>query len=359
MNIKRSYFIVAAILLAVVCLKEDTVWFLAWWMVLLGLGLIFLPFTSLVFSGFRGGGYFFSKIIGLAIAGYITWMFAMIKTLPFTAWSAYLVLALCLYVNVVISRKTDTWRRLFKDDGMRHILDQETIFMLALLFWSYLRGLKPEIIGLEKFMDFGFMNSILRGTFFPPLDMWFASEPINYYYLGHYYAAYLTRISFAPPQISYNLMMASLFAISFMAAFNIGVCLTGICNEFSSDNAMIRQGGTFCGFLSGALVTLSGSLHTPIYAWFINRFGKEPYWFPDATRYIGINPPVQNDATIHEFPLYSYVVSDMHAHALNMIFVLTAIAVSAAVGVKIIRRAADSGKTEGNDSFRDYIPGAG
>ena len=51
--------------------------------------------------------------------------------------------------------------------------------------------------------------------------------------------------------------------------------------------------------------------------------GQEPdsYWFPDATRYIGFNPDVP-DKTIHEFPCYSFVLGDLHAHVVNIMFVL-------------------------------------
>ena len=51
--------------------------------------------------------------------------------------------------------------------------------------------------------------------------------------------------------------------------------------------------------------------------------GKEAdsYWFPDATRYIGYNPDVP-DKTIHEFPCYSFVLGDLHAHVVNVMFVL-------------------------------------
>jgi YYY domain-containing protein len=52
----------------------------------------------------------------------------------------------------------------------------------------------------------------------------------------------------------------------------------------------------------------------------------DKYWFPDATRYIGYNPPVE-DKTIHEFPSYSFVVSDLHAHVIDVMFVITIIAV--------------------------------
>lgn len=45
------------------------------------------------------------------------------------------------------------------------------------------------------------------------------------------------------------------------------------------------------------------------------------YWFPDATRYIGFNPDVE-DKTIHEFPCYSFVLGDLHAHVVDIMFVL-------------------------------------
>jgi uncharacterized membrane protein len=44
------------------------------------------------------------------------------------------------------------------------------------------------------------------------------------------------------------------------------------------------------------------------------------YWYPDATRFIGYDPDT-NDKTIHEFPIYSFVVSDLHGH-MNDIFIV-------------------------------------
>jgi YYY domain-containing protein len=73
-----------------------------------------------------------------------------------------------------------------------------------------------------------------------------------------------------------------------------------------------------------------------IYAWFFK--GDSSYWFSDATRYIGYNPPVEHDRTIHEFPLYSFVVSDLHAHVINTVFVLTVVALAIAVGMGILHR---------------------
>jgi len=353
----RLYLAAAAMFIALFFLRPDFLHFFIWWLTLFGLGVIFIPITSILFNRFTSKGYIFSKIIGLAVSGYILWLLASLKILPFTVWAAYLVLALCLGANIYIGRKNRILTNVIKDrNTLKKWVSQESLFILALMFWTFLKGLAPDIIGLEKFMDFGFMNSILRSTYFPPADMWYAGQPINYYYLGQYFAAYLTRISFMPPQISYNLMIATLFAVSFMAAFTIGEHLFEIYEQNTVNTHPLKYAKPFCGLLTGALVTLSGSMHTPVYTLFARD--KNPngsYWFPDATRYIGHNPPVPGDGTIHEFPIYSYVVSDLHAHVINMIFVLTVIGLVVAVAMDMILSSED--KRENRKGHIPYWPG--
>jgi len=341
----RLYLLVIVMILAIVFLRHDFIHFMKWWLTLFGLGIIFIPTTYIIFKAFETKGYIFSKIIGLAVSGYIVWTFASLRVgqlrfLPFRAWVCYLVLALCLGVNIYISRKFNIHRELVKDRAfLRKIVFQEVLFSFALFYWSFLKGISPAILDLEKYMDFGFMNAILRSDYFPPLDMWFASEPINYYYLGQYFSAYLTRISFVPPEISYNLMIATLFALAFMASYTIGEHLFEVFLQNSKGFEPLKYAKTVCGLLTGALVTLSGSWHTPIYTIFApdrNPHGR--YWFPDATRYIGHNPRVENDQTIHEFPLYSFIVSDLHAHVINVIFVLTVIAIVIAVAIALLKK---------------------
>jgi len=91
----------------------------------------------------------------------------------------------------------------------------------------------------------------------------------------------------------------------------------------------IKKGIIFAGIMGALLVTLSGSLHT-IYSFFQTYNPESPlplwqlafsptnfpnnYWYPNATRFIPF--------TIHEFPLYSFVVSDLHGHVLDIPFVL-------------------------------------
>src|SRR5690606_29370103 len=98
-------------------------------------------------------------------------------------------------------------------------------FFISLLFWSYIKSFHPDIHGLEKYMDFGFMNSILRTTYFPPIDMWYTPLSINYYYFGHLVTALLIKLTQIPNFIGYNLMLATIFAFTTTSAFSITATL--------------------------------------------------------------------------------------------------------------------------------------
>ena len=80
-----------------------------------------------------------------------------------------------------------------------------------------------------------------------------------------------------------------------------------------------KQLPTLAGFLAGLAVSIAGNMHYVVYAQILPLIQKlkgeevSGYWFPDATRYIGFNPDVP-DKTIHEFPCYSFVLGDLHAH---------------------------------------------
>lgn len=84
----------------------------------------------------------------------------------------------------------------------------------------------------------------------------------------------------------------------------------------------------FGGILAGLSVSMSGNLHYIIYGKIFTLLGiREDYWFPSTTRFIGFDPPVTGDETIHEFPSYSFVLGDLHAHVINVFFVLAVLGI--------------------------------
>ena len=301
-----------------------------WWFILFGLGVVFLPLTAKVFARFYDRGYLFAKVLGLGILSYFVWLFAHLKLIPFTQVSLLAVFGGAAVISAIfLGRKKSLKKNLAGKNLKLIFLGEELIFFLALLFWCFIRGHNPEIQSLEKFMDYGFLNSILRSRFFPPADMWFAGEAINYYYYGHYLAAFLTKLSGLDSAITYNLMIATLFAFTFALTFSLtsNFCFFTLKKQNQKSPTANRQLPTtiiLAGLLSAFLICFASNLHTPYY---VLKNGAQKYWYPDATRYIGYNPPT-NDKTIHEFPSYSFIVADLHGHVSDLPFVLTFIALN-------------------------------
>src|SRR3989344_7433166 len=308
-------------------MQQDIIFILQWWGMFLILGLIFLPLTASIFQNFYDKGYIFSKTIGMAFLSYSIFLFGILKLLPFTIITIILLLAVFLFINLFIAIKIRPLATSGLLRSLKLIIFEEFMFLGGLLFWSYIKAHEPTINGLEKFMDFGFVNSILRSTYFPPLDMWYSPFPINYYYFGHLVTAVLTKLSGISPYVTFNLMIATLFAFCFSSSFSIGFnLLKPTLSRFRFKKNMAL------GFVTAFLVSLAGNLHV-IYAFFkpYNVENPKPfwelpfslvqtnsYWYANATRFIPF--------TIHEFPLYSWVVSDLHGHVLDIPFVLLTIA---------------------------------
>lgn len=285
-----------------------------WWLMFFIIGTIFLPLTFLIFSSFFDKGYIFSKILGILFISYAIWLLASLKIVNFSTINIFAITAIFAILNFFISRKYKLLINL--KPYWKIFLFEEIMFAVGLFFWAYIKAHEPSIHALEKFMDFGFINSILRSDFFPPKDIWMSQKTINYYYFGHLVTAVLTKLSLINPAIAFNLMLSSLFGLTLSSSFSIG---SNIYSHFTKNYKSI----ILAGILAAFLVTLSGNLHT-IYAFFESYKVDNPipfwqlqpkinfknYWYPNATRFIPF--------TIHEFPLYSFVVSDLHGHVLSI-----------------------------------------
>ncbi|MBI2431032.1 MAG: hypothetical protein HYV39_03395 [Candidatus Levybacteria bacterium] len=298
---------------------NDLLFIIQWWVVFFFIGIIFLPLTTLLFSSFIDRGYIFSKILGTAFVSYTVFVFGTLKIFPFTLSTIFFISILFIAINIRFLKK-------YPKSTIRIFLFEEFLFLATLIFWSFIRGFQPDIHGLEKYMDYGFINSILRAEYFPPKDMWFTPFSINYYYFGHLVTAVLTKASLLPSHITYNLMLATIFAFTFTCSFSIGANLI---NKLKNQNLKVLIIG---GLLTAFLVSMAGNIHT-IYAFFKPYTNENPvpfwqlalspetfpnsYWYPNATRFI--------HNTIHEFPMYSFVVSDLHGHVIDIPFVLLTI----------------------------------
>ena len=138
----------------------------------------------------------FSKVLAIGISGYLTWLLVTLGILKFTAASCLGVTFVCVAGNGLLAFCLDKKKRYVLPDNQGDLIFvEEVILFMTFLLWTYVAGFRPQAHGVEKFMDYGFMESMMRSTTLPARDMWYSQEPMNYYYGGQYYAVYLTKLS--------------------------------------------------------------------------------------------------------------------------------------------------------------------
>jgi YYY domain-containing protein len=294
--------------------------FLVRWLVLYaGLWIVALPFAAALFRRFpdRGAGLAIPVALStLGFSGY--WIGRVIFDLP-TALAGVVILGLLSGVALYRDVEVD-WRR---------ATEPMAVFALAFALLLAIRAVDPAAIpgGGEKFLDLGLLSSLLRGTSLPPQDMWFAGEPINYYYGGHMITALLAELTATPPEFAYNLALPGFYAALVTAAYSVGGAVAA---QFDRSRFV---GSAFAAFFVG----IASNISTPLraLAWLLpggttvaetlgfatGRYGSRTladgpaafsYWDASGGMVDGIN----------EFPLFAFLNGDLHAHMMSTAFLL-------------------------------------
>jgi len=149
-------------------------------------------------------------------------------------------------------------------------------------------------------MDAAFISSILASPKLPPLDPFLAGYRLNcYYYFGHVIGASVTLMSFTSIQYGYNIAMAVVAAYA-------SSTLYGFLKDVGMKKPWIGVVFTlFTGDFYGFYELLKDAFTAHKISWLY-------YW--NATRVI--------PGTINEFPYFSFLHADFHAHVGSLHFKL-------------------------------------
>lgn len=314
-------------------LQADAVRWLLWLLALLLPGAAVWPLAVRLFARVEAVAAAFSLALGVLLLSLSSWTLASLHLLPYESWTVWLLLVLlaaaCWGPRALRGGARRAWAASRTRAGTAVLL---LLFVAALGTWSYVRSLNPAIDGTEKFMDFGFMMSLSRSDHLPAADMWLAGESINYYYFGQFVYSLLGTLSLTPPAIGYNLAMASTFAYLITLSAAVG----WLWNDLRSPRQHRgRRIGTSvaAGLLTAFFVGIAGNAHAFFFApdapggaliratAGATGASTDGWFYPASTRFIGYNPDAP-DKTIHEFPFYSFLIGDLHAHVVNTMFVL-------------------------------------
>ena len=308
--------------------------FLIWWLFTLVLGIGFMPLSATLFKGFKDRGWIFAKVLGLAISGYLTWFLVCRGVLPFTALTCVIVTLVCIALNfALLQYQTKKNKEIisFNKEYFLTIIIEEVLFFVIFAAWTYIAGFRPEAYGTEKFMDFGFMAAMMRSETLPAQDLWYSGQALNYYYGGQYYAVFMTKLTGTSVAETYNVMRTLIAAYAFVMPFALVSQIWEDINKKAKGIA--KKLSPLVGLLAGAAVSLAGNMHYVIigklWPWAqqvgLLATSEESYWFPNSTRFLGHYPALE-DQTIHEYPSYSFILGDLHAHVVNIMYVLTVMA---------------------------------
>ena len=208
---------------------------LAWYLAATLLGWLAFPLLFLALPRLADRGYGLARALGLLLVGYLTWLAASLRWLPHSRSTlALVVVLLAVAGGVAVWRQWGEWR-----DFLRRrwavLLVHEGLFALLFVAWAWVRVLNPDlwhpVVGGEKPMDFAYLNAVIRSTWFPPYDPWFAGGYINYYYFGFVLVGALAKLLGIMPSVAYNLALPLFYAITGGAAFCVAFNLVDRAND--------------------------------------------------------------------------------------------------------------------------------
>jgi YYY domain-containing protein len=203
------------------------------------------------------------------------------------------------------------------DDHVRRrlFLGGEAVFALAYVLGVLLASFAPDVWNTEKPMDMGFINAINASSHFPPHDPWMSGESLNYYYFGHVVMAWPLKLLGIRPDSGYLLCWGLLFALTCSAVYAFAGTL------WAAARAVLprapRGGPVLAGVLAVLLVVVLGNL-AGVRTWLNADNPPHDYAWFDPSRVI--------PNTINEFPSFSFILGDLHAHVLALPFTVLALA---------------------------------
>jgi len=272
---------------------------------LISLGLQFLiwPIVKKIFGKLPDEGWSLARVLVTLVCALVVWELSYLGFVENNSGKIFAILGLIGLFSLWLVYTKGIKAFFVARSTAKIIAIEEYLFLVGFGIMAIFRAHAPNLDSLEKFMDFGFLKQYLVSPTLPAMDMWQAGNITNYYSFGHFWGSILVRIWGVAPAVGYNLILAFIFGTGMSLTFLVCVMLLGKKNSRTA---------TFGGLIGALAVMVAGNSHSIWYLLKNNSLSN--YWYAEATRFI--------HNTIHEFPSYSFVVSDLHGHVLDLPIVL-------------------------------------
>lgn len=350
---------------------------LVWVAGLVVFGLIGWPLAFGLFPALADRGFALRYGLAILLVAWLNWLLVSLTPLPASRAVAGLMLLVAAGLAGGLAWRQWPALRAFWGERWLFLLAGEAVFWGAFFLFLGIRLLNPDLWhparGGEKPMDLAYLMAAIKSVTYPPYDPWFAGGYLNYYYFGQIVVGTLIKLSGIVPTTAYNLVIPLLFAMTAAGAFSAGLNLALSLGRPARGAPPIAGGSTAAApvttgppltladpavrqaFLAGGLATLfvclignlggAGQLldavaqlggfsaGSPLSLGFLLAVGLglarllagqtlviPTDWYWPSTRVIA--------GTINEFPFFTFLYADLHAHLIALPFTLLALGVA-------------------------------
>jgi YYY domain-containing protein len=293
------------------------------------------------------------------------------RVLPWGRATLWTLLLLAAAASSFVAWRGRAGLAQFARERWRTIAIEEIVFFAFFAFLLWCRWKNPDLWhaarGGEKPMDFTYLNAVVKSTFFPPYDPWFAGGYLNYYYFGFVLSAALVLLTGVVPAVAYNLIVPTFFALTAAGAFAGAAALSRVLGRPASAATGVAAGGRrvrrglVYGLLGAVLVVAVGNMsEVSLLVRGLRQLGGAPqdprahsdesavaqllqglgrirepevdwplpndWWFWNASR--AIPHPETEPPPITEFPFFTFLFADLHAHMMAMPITLLVLALA-------------------------------
>jgi YYY domain-containing protein len=335
-----------------------------WYLFISLLGWAVYPLVRIGLAGLKDRGYPFTKLIGMLLFAVLAWIAGSLN-IPVTRnlliWVFIGLIAVngllfFFYRKSILAEIKTNWK---------HILFIELLGLVFFTFFLLVRLGNPDLWhpwkGGEKPMDFSYLNAVIKSTTFPPYDPWFAGGYINYYYFGFVIAGMPVKLLGIIPSIAYNLILPTFFSLVGLGAFSVGWNIIHRWLDERVEKSIddhprkltVAQVALIAGLIAAIFVLVLGNLGTIRMIWqgfqylatngqsidnvsilqhwiwsfqgFIKFLGGQNLKYPPGDYYWIPSRAIPGEA-ITEFPYFTFLYGDPHAHMYALPISILAIA---------------------------------
>ncbi|MEA3326485.1 MAG: DUF2298 domain-containing protein [Chloroflexota bacterium] len=340
---------------------------IVFYLFVLFLGLICYPIVRLALPGLSDRGYPLSKLAGLLILAFGVWILGSLGVSVTSTTILFVLIGIAsLSIFLIFLQRHSLWTEI--KINWRYYLTVEVLALVAFVLFLLVRFGNPDLWhpykGGEKPMDFSYLNAVIKSTTFPPYDPWFAGGYINYYYYGFVIVGVPIKLLGIVPAIAYNIVLPIWFSLLILGAFSVGWNLyrgiprSRVLRAHERNDRKALNMAFIVGLATVIILAVLGNLGTvkliisgyqqiaaggaviaesTIFqkiSWTLQGFAQflrgtpmpfypgDWYWYP--SRVIPGEP-------ITEFPYFSFIYGDLHAHLIA--FPITVLAISWSLSV--------------------------